>query len=73
MTCSRPSKSVHPRACGEQFSDLTDKRHLIGSSPRVRGTVFLQEFLEFEDMDIKDLGQAGTHHDPLVQIQTPAL
>ena len=29
---------VHPRVCGEQLPDRMTLDHLIGSSPRVRGT-----------------------------------
>ena len=30
---------VHPRVCGEQGSSLAEKAPIVGSSPRVRGTV----------------------------------
>ena len=30
--------AVHPRVCGEQYSDNRVKRRAVGSSPRVRGT-----------------------------------
>ena len=35
----RSSSPVHPRVCGEQFAPPLSRRHLAGSSPRVRGTV----------------------------------
>jgi len=34
----RTSKSVHPRACGEQHSSWVSFRGICGSSPRMRGT-----------------------------------
>ncbi len=40
---TRPAaRSVHPRACGEQASVGLWLQYLIGSSPRVRGTVLGQ-------------------------------
>ena len=35
----RPTRTVHPRACGEQIDDPTDPGSAVGSSPRLRGTV----------------------------------
>ncbi len=33
--------AIHPRVCGEQTLTLSQTRSLIGSSPRVRGTVIV--------------------------------
>ncbi len=38
----RPRFSVHPRACGEQVCGDRRGHSIGGSSPRMRGTVFLQ-------------------------------
>ena len=34
-----PGFSVHPRVCGEQLDGLQNAARILGSSPRVRGTV----------------------------------
>ena len=34
---------VHPRGCGEQFIDVVNATIVTGSSPRVRGTVVVQQ------------------------------
>ena len=34
--------AVHPRACGERFDNDNFKSARVGSSPRVRGTVWIQ-------------------------------
>ena len=39
--------SVHPRACGEHGSKLTNSIVITGSSPRVRGTQFETEFMAY--------------------------
>ena len=39
MSVLRTSAKVHPRGCGEQRSGRITGDHVIGSSPRVRGTV----------------------------------
>ena len=40
---SETAPTVHPRACGEQTSEDGDTEIEFGSSPRVRGTVFLED------------------------------
>ena len=37
----RSRRTVHPRACGEQISSQRKCPQLVGSSPRLRGTVFV--------------------------------
>ena len=39
--CARPPRWDHPRACGEQGSPSALRRMSMGSSPRVRGAVFI--------------------------------
>ena len=34
--------AVHPRACGELSASITSTFSAVGSSPRVRGTLFLR-------------------------------
>ncbi len=41
-TCRPRFTTVHPRACGEHISSQGGSSSSIGSSPRVRGTLFLQ-------------------------------
>ena len=41
-------KSVHPHACGEHFAILSSSGYLIGSSPRMWGTL---EEMEFEEQE----------------------
>ena len=38
------SRSVHPRVCGEHIKPTRATARYLGSSPRVRGTLFPQEF-----------------------------
>ena len=38
----RVSGTVHPRVCGEQIADKKNLTDLAGSSPRVRGTVSIE-------------------------------
>ena len=39
-----PSRTVHPRVCGEHFFTILGKKQRHGSSPRVRGTRTLPGF-----------------------------
>ena len=47
LTAPHFTSSVHPRVCGERVSSYCSPFYIVGSSPRMRGTLLGPEFLRY--------------------------